>query len=102
MTRPTAPTARQTELMVCLRDYRHRHGISPTMIELGAMLGISKEAVFEHVANLERRGFLTRTKHAARSITIAESVELPPRQPLRFPVLGSVSAGRVRLYGGSK
>lgn len=93
-TRPTRPaTPRQTEILTFVRNYAHKHGYSPTYEEIATEFGISKVTVFEHLATLQERGLLRREKHKARSLYLAEHLELPDDRPSCLPLVGRIAAG---------
>ena len=70
------------EILRFLRDYRKRHGYSPTMQEIGDHLRLTKVTVFEHVGALEKKGALLRgPKHKARSLQVSPEFEFPEDRP---------------------
>ena len=89
-------TPRQMDILRYLRDYRARHGYSPTMQEIADHLNLSKVTVFEHVGALERKGLLRRgPKHKARSLQLSDEVEFPDGdRPTRVRLVGRIAAGR--------
>lgn len=90
-TRPATP--RQAEILTFIRDYSHRHGYSPTYDEIAAEFDISKVTVFEHLTILEERGLLTKNRHKARSLQLAEHLELPDERPTCLKLVGRIAAG---------
>ncbi|HKQ47903.1 MAG TPA: transcriptional repressor LexA [Phycisphaerae bacterium] len=90
-TRPATP--RQAEILTFVRDYTHRHGFSPTYDEIAAEFDISKVTVFEHLSILEGRGLLRRDKHKARSLQLADHLELPDDRPSCLKLVGRIAAG---------
>ncbi len=90
-TRPATP--RQTEILTFIRDYSHKNGYSPTYDEIAAEFGISKVTVFEHLTILEERGLLTKDRHRARSLQLAEHLELPDERPSCLKLIGRIAAG---------
>jgi repressor LexA len=90
-TRPATP--RQTEILVFIRDYTHRNGYSPTYEEIAEKFDISKVTVFEHLTILEERGLVTRDKHKARSLRLANHLELPDEKPNCLKLVGRIAAG---------
>ncbi|MBN2562948.1 MAG: transcriptional repressor LexA [Phycisphaerae bacterium] len=91
---PTRPaTPRQTEILTFVRDYTHKNGYSPTYDEIADEFGISKVTVFEHLTILKDRGLLTRDKHKARSLRLADHLELPDERPSCLPLAGRIAAG---------
>lgn len=86
-------TPRQLDVVVAIRNYRHLHGMAPTMQELADHLGTSKVTIFEHVGALERKRVIRRDKHKARSLEII-SDELPDEErTTKLPLLGAIAAG---------
>lgn len=87
-------TPRQADVVVAIRNYRHIHGVAPTMQELADQLGTSKVTIFEHVGALERKRVLRRDKHKARSLQIISEEKLPDEnRSTKLPMLGTIAAG---------
>ncbi|MFP4054631.1 MAG: transcriptional repressor LexA [Phycisphaerae bacterium] len=87
-------TPRQLEILRYIRDFRNRHGYSPTMQEMGDHLGLTKVTVFEHVKALERKGLLIReAKHKARCLRVSPQAEFADEKPTRLPIAGRIAAG---------
>lgn len=87
-------TPKQLRILSLIRDWRVRHGYSPTMQELADEIGVSKVTVFEHVEALIKKGALVREANKARSLSIAEGVAVPDEsRPMRFPLVGKIAAG---------
>jgi len=90
-TRPATP--RQTQILTFVRDYTHKNGYSPTYDEIAAEFGISKVTVFEHLTILEEQGLISRDRHKARSLQLADHLELPDEKPSCIRLLGRIAAG---------
>ena len=86
-------TPRQLDVVVAVRNYRHLHGMSPTMQELADQLGTSKVTIFEHVAALEKKQAIRRNHHQSRSIEILLKHLPDEERPTKLPLLGSIAAG---------
>jgi repressor LexA len=87
-------TPKQLRILSLIRDWRIRHGYSPTMQELADEIGVSKVTVFEHVEALIKKGALVREANKARSLSIADGIAVPDEsRPLRFPLVGKIAAG---------
>ncbi|MCC5786845.1 MAG: transcriptional repressor LexA [Phycisphaerales bacterium] len=87
-------TPKQLRILKLIRDWRVRHGYSPTMQELADEIGVSKVTVFEHVEALIKKGALVREPNKARSLSIADGMSVPDEsRPLRFPLVGRIAAG---------
>lgn len=92
--RPVNLTPQQLRIFKLVRDWRSRHGLSPTMQELADELGISKVTVFEHIEALIEKGALRRDANKARSLSIADGVVLPDEErATTFPLVGRIAAG---------
>jgi repressor LexA len=89
---PAPLTRRQRDILDYLEAYSGKHGISPTLEEIAGQLGVNKVTIFGHVAELERKGFLTRSaRGVSRGLQIKARV---PRSGTRIPILGRIAAGR--------
>ena len=87
-------TPRQLEILRFIRDFRKRHGYSPTMQEIGQHLSLTKVTVFEHVEAVERKGLLLRgAKHKARSLRVSPDFQFPDERPTKIPFVGRIAAG---------
>jgi repressor LexA len=86
-------TPKQLEVLELIKRHRGSHGYSPTMKELSLELGVSKVTVFERVEALIRKGALHREPNKARSLSIADGVDLPNSGAVRFPLVGRIAAG---------
>jgi repressor LexA len=53
-------TPKQLRVLTFIRDFTHANGYAPTMQELADELAVSKVTVFEHIAALEKKGYLQR------------------------------------------
>lgn len=89
-------TKRQRDILDFLQAYRRTHNISPTLEEMAQALGVNRVTVFGHVAELERKGILTKSARG-----ISRALELSPaarsaetaRTNTVVPVLGTIAAG---------
>ena len=102
-------TPKQLEIARFIVDYRDRKGLAPTLEEIAQDLGVSKITVYEHVAQLEKKGALTKQKYQSRSLVVSPelTVEIKKRQigspPAArgaseeryvLPLLGRIAAGQ--------
>jgi|SRR5689334_4572492 len=89
---PVPPlTRRQREILTYFETYRRQHGISPTLEEIAQSLGVNKVTVFGHVAELERKGVLVRSKRGiSRGL---QPVEASPARGGPVQILGRIAAG---------
>lgn len=88
-------TPKQLKILQLIRDHRIALGYSPTMQELADELGVSKVTVFEHVEALIKKNALRREPNKARSLSLVDEAVVPDEaQPLQFPLVGRIAAGR--------
>jgi repressor LexA len=105
--RPTL-TRRQADVVRFIASYRLKHGLSPTLAEIGDGLGVSRVTVFEHVRALEEKGWLEGDPGRSRSLRVCETdtaqAAAPATHPLRklhpdaahrdLPFVGRIAAGQ--------
>jgi repressor LexA len=87
-------TPKQLRVLTFIRDFTRARGYAPTMQELADDFGVSKVTVFEHIAALQKKGYLKRSRHKARSLQLSGAVEFPDERPTRLPLVGTIAAGR--------
>lgn len=92
--KPASLTPKQLRVLTYIRDYSRARGYAPTMQELADELDVSKVTVFEHIAALQRKGLLKRSRHRARSLQLNEQFAFPDERPTRLPLVGTIAAGR--------
>lgn len=63
-------TRKEAWTLDSIKKYIAEHGYSPTLESLAILDGVSKITIFERVASLEAKGWITRDKHKARSIRV--------------------------------
>jgi len=88
-------TKRQAEVLDCIVDFMRENNYPPTIAEIGAYFGISStNGVNDHLAALERKGFITRSSKA-RSIQLTPKAEhsLYHVEADALPLVGRVAAG---------
>jgi repressor LexA len=87
-------TPKQLRVLTFIRDYSHARGYAPTMQELADEFGISKVTVFEHIGALQKKGYLKRARHKARSLQLSEDIRFPDERATRLPLVGVIAAGQ--------
>lgn len=91
-------TERQQEVLDFISSFTKENNYPPTVREIGEHFGISLRAVQDHIAALQKKGFLSQTQKRARSLNVITGVS---RQPMPFvsrvPLLGTVAAGKPLL-----
>lgn len=93
-------TRRQRQILDFYRDYSQRHGISPTLEEVAQNFGVNKVTIFGHVAELERKGVLSRAARGiSRGLQLVDSpADIEPTatehgSETRVQILGRIAAG---------
>ncbi|HET8579029.1 MAG TPA: transcriptional repressor LexA [Methylomirabilota bacterium] len=92
-------TDRQRQVLEFIRSFADRHGMPPTVREIGDRFRFTARAAFDHLRALERKGMLERRvtrKRASRTLVPIErrSARRHGRdEPPGIPVLGRIAAG---------
>ena len=85
-------TRRQKEVLDFVSRHIDRHGVAPTLQEIGRQLKLSSVAtVHKHLRRLEDKGAIRRLTHQSRALAL-----VPPAKTAagaRIPLLGTVAAG---------
>lgn len=92
--RSASLTPKQLRVLTFIRDFSRARGYAPTMQELADEFGVSKVTVFEHISALQRKGFLRRARHRARSLRLSDKIPFPDERATRLPLVGRIAAGR--------
>ena len=89
-------TPKQLKVLKLISEHRKLRGLSPTMQELSDALNVSRVTVFEHVQALIKKGALKREPNRARSLSLAEGIQVPGNEETdqKFPLLGRIAAGQ--------
>jgi repressor LexA len=91
-------TARQREVLAFIRSFTARHGVPPTVREIGDKFRVTPRAAFDHLRALERKGMLQRRSgpgRTARALTLSEAAG--GRSAAGIPILGRIAAGQPLL-----
>ena len=91
-------TDRQREVLEFIRIFGERHGVPPTVREIGERFRFTARAAFDHLRALERKGMLERRVTGKRA---SRTLVLPAHKGARrveaaapgIPVLGRIAAG---------
>ena len=87
-------TSRQREVLGFMRSFHAKHGVPPTVRELGERFRITPRAAFDHLRALERKGELQRRPsvgRTSRALTLPDAVG--GRSHYSVPILGRIAAG---------
>jgi repressor LexA len=95
-------TARQRDVLNFIRAFTARHGVPPTVREIGEKFRVTPRAAFDHLRALERKGMLQRRAapgRTARGLTLTDAAGgrggATPVVPI--PILGRIAAGQPLL-----
>ena len=87
-------TGRQREVLAFIRSFSARHGVPPTVREIGDQFKVTPRAAFDHLRALERKGMLQRRHSVGRTSRPLTLTEPGAAAGFRsVPVLGRVAAG---------
>ena len=99
-------TERQRDILEFIKSFSSRHGVPPTVREIGEQFKVTPRAAFDHLKALERKGELQRRVGAgrtSRSLTVTGSTggrgstASVGAQAYRLPILGRIAAGQPLL-----
>ncbi|MHC5057295.1 MAG: transcriptional repressor LexA, partial [Planctomycetota bacterium] len=86
-------TTRQRAVLDWVVGFVQKHGLPPTLREIGKAFRISSPGVLGHLRALERKGYVKRGKLGARSLEIAGMPARPADNTVELPVVGRIAAG---------
>lgn len=92
-------TDRQREVLEFIRSFADRHGMPPTVREIGDRFRFTARAAFDHLRALERKGMLERrltSKRASRTLVPADRRATRRQgrdEAAGIPILGRIAAG---------
>jgi repressor LexA len=89
-------TARQREVLEFIRVFGERHGVPPTVREIGERFHFTARAAFDHLRALERKGMLERRvtgKRASRTLVLPAQKGARRPESAGIPLLGRIAAG---------
>ena len=98
-------TPRQLQILQMVARFQENRCYSPTLAEMACELDISRSTVFEHLAELRKKGLLSGYQNKARSLKVSsqgqellnelsgESSPTHTTEAREIPLAGSVAAG---------
>ncbi len=91
-------TERQQEVLTFITNFTKENEYPPTVREIGDHFGISLRAVQDHIAALQKKGFLALSQKRSRSIRVIRD-DKKDTGPFvsKVPLLGTVAAGKPLL-----
>lgn len=96
---------RQAEVFNYITDFQKKNGYSPSLSEIANFFDVSTPTIHQHVSYLEKKGFITRSKHKNRSFQIKKNdspfkeIHLTKKlDSFSVPILGAATAGTAKNY----
>ena len=87
-------TSRQRDILNFIKTFSARHGVPPTVREIGERFRVTPRAAFDHLKALERKGALQRRSAGRRTSRALTLVRGPHDDaPHGVPILGRIAAG---------
>jgi len=98
-------TPRQLQLLTMVARFQQNRCYSPTLAEMASELNISRSTVYEHIAELRKKGLLSDSPNKARSLKVSskaqrllssladEDLHPRPTELAGIPLSGMVAAG---------
>ena len=94
-------TERQRDVLNFIRGFTAKHGVPPTVREIGEKFRVTPRAAFDHLRALERKGMLQRRTspgRTARGLTLTEAAGgRGGGSAVTVPILGRIAAGQPLL-----
>jgi repressor LexA len=91
-------TGKQREVLGFIRGFIAKHGLPPTVREIGERFQVTPRAAFDHLRALERKGMLHRRASAGRTSRSLMPSDVGMARPhVAVPILGRVAAGQPLL-----
>src|ERR671923_1252156 len=87
-------TGKQREVLAFIRGFVAKHGVPPTVREIGDRFKVTPRAAFDHLRALERKGALQRRASVGRTSRALTPSEPAARTSHAVPILGRVAAGQ--------
>jgi repressor LexA len=92
-------TDRQKEVLTFISSFTEENSYPPTVREISEHFGISLRAVQDHIAALQKKGYLSLCQKRSRSIRVLVDGREKEAKPFvsKVPLLGTVAAGKPLL-----
>ncbi|QTQ12437.1 transcriptional repressor LexA [Treponema parvum] len=92
-------TDRQKEVLAFISEFTEENSFPPTVREIGEHFEISLRAVQDHIAALQKKGFLSQSQKRSRSIKVLKNdvKGISSSYVSKVPLLGTVAAGKPLL-----
>lgn len=82
-------TARQQEVLNFIIDFSDKNFYPPTVRDIASHFNFAIKAAQDHLAALQKKGYITNEKNLSRSISVVRDFKLNPYAPfvLKIPIL---------------
>lgn len=92
-------TERQKEVLMFIADFTEQNVYPPTVREISDHFGISLRAVQDHLAALQKKGYLSTEQKRSRSIRVLVDERQKESKVFmeKVPLLGTIAAGKPLL-----
>jgi repressor LexA len=88
-------TARQRQILEWIKAFIRKHGMPPTVREIGGAFSIKSSSVFDLLKALERKGYLRRGELGARSLIVEDGKSRRSEGgTVEVPIVGRIPAGQ--------
>ena len=82
-------TKKQKQILDYITSYINKKRLSPTIEEIRKHLKLSAlSTVHQHIEALEKKGYLSKSKHTSRSLVIKKNV----KKIIKIPIIGKLIA----------
>jgi repressor LexA len=85
-------TERQQEILDFIHNYSETNGFPPSIREIGSHFKVYPATIQDHIAALEKKGFLRKKRFQSRTLAISDSAGYHPDHD-GIPIVGRVAAG---------
>ncbi len=92
-------TDRQKEVLTFISEFTEDNAFPPTVREISEHFDISLRAVQDHIAALQKKGYLSQCQKRSRSIRVLSDIREKEQKLFvgKVPLLGTVAAGKPLL-----
>jgi len=87
------PTEKQQEVLRFIQSYFTSHQLAPSVREIAAALGKSKQAIQQHIESLRTKGYLEHRPSQSRANIPVQRRPFAREEISEVPILGRVQAG---------
>lgn len=92
-------TAKQQKVFKVLQTYYEEHGVTPTILELQAMLGVrSVRTVTQYLEALEKKGLIYRKPNQKRGIELIDIGPTLDHETVMLPVIASAGCDNALVF----